>query len=376
MTAFGDQVVTFLGRLETLTLCRARRAVTLAGGVVRRDLAECTDVCIVGHRAASDLDHWRGHFDRARQYGARLVSENQFLRLIRATLPASLGEYALDAKDVQAGSGLTADHLDLLALFDVVEPVDGAYEFRDLILARSIAHLLAQGVAIADVVRDLAGRRKCFDRVPASLVADEEGRIVVGVGATRLELGGQLRLPLLGGACPSAEALFEMAEAAEDGGDYDEAERLYRSCLNRDRGDWMAAFNLANVLQHLEKVSEARQWLEHAVACRPGFADGWYNLGVVAAQSGGQVDAAEYFTRALGCDPLFADALYNLAALHFGQGRLAEAADLWRRYLQQDGQGEWARRARHGVALCHQLASQASTTPAAQQDVAAELGEG
>ncbi len=376
MTAFEHQVVAFLGRLETLTLCQARRAVTVAGGIVRRDLAECTDICIVGHRAASDLDSWRGHFDRARQYGVRLVSENQFLRLIRATLPAGLSEYALDAKDMQAGSGLSTEHLDLLTLFDVIEPVDGTFAFRDLILARSITHLLAQGVAIADVVRDLAGRRKCFDRVPASLVADDEGRIVIGVGATRLELGGQLRLPLLGGVCPSAEALFEMAEAAEDRADYDEAERLYRSCLNRDRRDWMAAFNLANVLQHMQKIAEARQWLEHAVACRPGFADGWYNLGVVAAQSGGQEDAAKYFTRALGCDPSFADALYNLAALHFGEGRLAEAADLWGRYLQQDGQGEWARRARHGMALCHQLAIQASATPAAQQDVAAELGEG
>ena len=168
--------------------------------------------------------------------------------------------------------------------------------------------------------------------------------------------------------------MFEAAEAAEECGDYGEAERLYRCCFGRDRSDGMVAFNLANVLQHLGREVESRRWLEHAVACRPGFADAWYNLGVMAARSGGEEEAAAHFERALRCDPSFADALYNLAALHFGEGRLAEAADLWGRYLQQDGQGEWARKARHGLALCHQLASQPSAAPPRHGDVAEDAG--
>jgi tetratricopeptide (TPR) repeat protein len=356
--AFEHQVVAFIGRLETLPLRRARRAVVKAGGRVRRDVGKALDTCIVGHGAASDIERWQPHIDRAKAAGARLLSENAFLQLLGSRPRPTAAGSGHSASDMQAGSGLADEDLDLLMLFDIVEPVDGVFAFRDLILARNIAQLLARGVAIADVIRDLAGRRRCFDRVPASLVEDEAGRIVVGIGPARLELDGQLRLPLEGGACPPIEALWEAAEAAEDRGDLEEAETFYRRCLDRDRSDHMAAFNLANVLLGLNREREARRWLEHAVACRPPFADAWYNLGVIAARSGRQDLAAHYYERALDGDPAFLDALYNLAAIRFGEGRLRDAAALWSRYLERETDGKWARRARHGVALCRGLGNQ------------------
>ena len=256
MSAFQDRFVTFIGRLELLPLHRARRLVTAAGGVLRRDLSRTSDLGVVGHRVAFDVERWRSHVDRAKRSGAQLISENTFLRLLGSCSSADLGDQALNTRDIQARSGLSAENVEILVLFDIVEPVDGAFPFRDLILARSIAHLLSQGVAIADVVRDLVGRRRCFDLMPASLVEDDDGRIVIGIGAKRFELDGQLRLPLSGGESPSAEALFDAAEAAEACGDHGEAERLYRCCLDRDRGDWLAAFNLANALQHLGRERE------------------------------------------------------------------------------------------------------------------------
>jgi tetratricopeptide (TPR) repeat protein len=352
MSAFAHRIVTFIGRMETMPLTRARRAVAAAGGSVRRDLSGATDTCVVGHRTAADLERWQPQLARARASGATLLSEHQFLCLLNIRQAPGADGRVYDMQDIKAASGLSVPQLEWLVLFDIVEPVDGRYDFRDLILAKSIAHLLGTGMHLTDVVRMLAGRRGCFDRLPASLVEDDAGRIVVGVGAARLELDGQLRLPLAGGECLSADALMDAAEAAEERGDLDEAADCYRRCLARDRRDAIAAFNLANVLHRQGRVQDARGWLEHAVACRPGFADAWYNLGVMMTEADRQDSAAHCFERALQGDPSLADALYNLAALRFGEGRVADAATLWRRYLEQDPHGEWARKARHGAALC------------------------
>ena len=59
---------------------------------------------------------------------------------------------------------------------------------------------------------------------------------------------------------------------------------------------------------------------------------------------------------AVEIDGDYADAIYNLGALEYEAGALAEAVHWWRRYLELDADSEWAKRARHGIALIERQA--------------------
>jgi tetratricopeptide (TPR) repeat protein len=361
---FANRVVSFIGRLRTMPAARASRAVAAGGGRVCR-LGRATDLGIVGRTAAADIGRIAPRLLRARQAGVRLISEGQFLRLAGATPTAATAaaagataHRAYGRPDLLAGSGLTAEVLEALELFDIVEAVDGRFAFRDLILVRAIRRLLAQGLPLADLIRDLAGRRAAFERLPADLIEDDIGHVAVGLGARVLELDGQLRLPLAGGDWTPPGELFEQAARAEADSRLQVAAALYRRCLATDPRDAAAAFNLANLRRRLGDSDEAVRLLRHALLVDPGFADAWYNLGLIAADAGRTDEAAGCFGRALAVDPSYADALFNLAMLAFREGRLTEAAALWQRFLMNHADGDWARRARHGLAICRRLARQ------------------
>jgi tetratricopeptide (TPR) repeat protein len=80
-----------------------------------------------------------------------------------------------------------------------------------------------------------------------------------------------------------------------------------------------------------------------------------YNLAHLLDAAGRTPEAEKAYGRALKADPKYADALFNAAMLHFRQERYGEAGDLWERYLAVDPHGDWARRARSGLAYCRRI---------------------
>ena len=169
------------------------------------------------------------------------------------------------------------------------------------------------------------------------------------------DLSGQLRLPLPEPESHSVDDLFEAAELAEEARDLARAERLYRRCVGLDRTDPGASFNLANLLCAQGRHSEAKLFFCLATEIEPGFAEGWYNLAHLLDAAGRTHEAEKAYGRALEADPKYADALFNAAMLHFRQERYREAGDLWERYLAVDPHGDWARRARSGLAYCRRI---------------------
>jgi tetratricopeptide (TPR) repeat protein len=322
---------------------------------VRRGITRRTSLCVVGHGALSQLDRWERRLEVARKNGAALVSENCFLRRAGMTLAGTSDHRVFDATEIASRSGIAPEHLRLLVLFDIMEPSDGRFGLRDLLVARSVHTLLSDGLRIVDVLRELACDRTALDRLPPNLFGDDAGRVAVRLGETVSEISGQLRLPLGAFDDCSVDELFEQAEEAEDLGDWSRAERLYRRYVDRDRKDPTAAYNLGNILYRLGREREARLWLQHAVGLDPGFAEGWYNLSLVERTSGDRHAACRHLEHALAADPMFADAMFNLAVLRFESGEHAAAEALWRRYLEHDARSEWARKARCGLRLCRQL---------------------
>ena len=69
------------------------------------------------------------------------------------------------------------------------------------------------------------------------LSRSEVGGLVMKLGAAAADLDGQLRLSMGEGEEPRIDDLFAAAETAEEEGDLDRAEVLYRRCIDIDRSD-------------------------------------------------------------------------------------------------------------------------------------------
>lgn len=352
------EVVVFVGRLEALPRRAAARLVEESGGQARRGITRRTRVIVVGHGAPASLglDRLQNRLDLGWRCGAAAWSENRFLRQFGVGDAAPAGARTFDAATVCAQSGLEAVSLRLLSLLDLVEPIDDRYGFQDIVTGRTVARLLNDGATLADVVVGLMRARRAGARAAPPIVRCADGTMALRLGNDVAEMDGQLRLPLAPAPGkeenPSVDELFEAAQWAEEEARWQAAERHYRRCVDLDRADPTGPFNLANVLHRQGRLAEAALYFRLALSIDPAFAEAWYNLAHVAEAQGRGAMALECLQHAVDADRQFGDALYNLALLRFHNGDHQDAARLWRRYLAVDGDGEWARRARAGLALC------------------------
>ena len=220
--------------------------------------------------------------------------------------------------------------------------------FRDLAALRAIKALLAGGVPLARVRRELVALRgRLGDGASLAEVPFEVRDGHVAVRGDAAPLTGQLSLPFLpptalapGGelhelptrpveAPEPAPALtgddwFDRAIALEDS-DAGAAIDAYRRAL-RLRPDHVEAWiNLGRLHAEAGAGPAAADCFGHALALDPTDATALYNLGVVAQDDGREADAIVYYTRALDLDTGLAEAHYNLATL-FDQSGDARSA--------------------------------------------------
>lgn len=290
----------------------------------------------------------KARVDLERQAGRQLISENGFLRLlglVQAPATASLSRRSLLDQ-----SGLAEPEFALLSLFDAFEHDHEPYSFHDLILAKKYGELISGGASWSAIARSVhRSSGPVTSLTSLSLEADGRDGIYARLGERLSELDGQLLLPMERADDAEQEALFELAEAAEAEGQYEEAATLYGKCLALDPGDSVAAFNRANCLRALGQEEDAQRAYLLALKIDPDFVEAWFNLADLSKGMGQTDSARKYLLQAIALDGLYADAVYNLAALEFESGRLAEARGWWRRYLELDGNSEWARNAAKGV---------------------------
>ena len=199
--------------------------------------------------------------------------------------------------------------------------------------------------------------------------------LMVNLGIA-LRFGGELR---------EAKELFEKAFATDEGRraagqqlaqlamderDFDRAERVLRSVLERERGaaeihnalglvleqkgrfaesaseydasarlDANAAEprnNLGNLAKRDRRIDESERWYLAAIAADP-YSMGAYNNLALLCQERGQVDRAiDLYGRALAKAPNNAVVMNNLASLYFATGENREARTLWRKATEAD----------------------------------------
>ncbi|RUW17849.1 tetratricopeptide repeat protein [Mesorhizobium sp. M4B.F.Ca.ET.215.01.1.1] len=284
-----------------------------------------------------------------REAGRALISENGFLRLLglmKAPEASSLSRQSLIDQ-----SRLAGDDLDMLSLFDAFEHDGEPYSFRDLILARKYAGLIASGATWGAIARSVHRSGPVASLTAKSLnVGSQHGRpdaIYLDEGLS--ELDGQLLFDLGSPEDDTLEELFAEAETAEEEERHDDAATLYQRCLAIDPSDAIAAFNRANCLRGASRVAEAAHDYARAIKLDPGFVEAWFNLAGLMSDEGKVASARRHLQKAITLDKAYADPVFNLARLEFDAGNFPEARRLWARYLELDTDSEWARLARKGI---------------------------
>ncbi|WP_095200598.1 tetratricopeptide repeat protein [Mesorhizobium carmichaelinearum] len=347
-----------IGALAAFPLRLAAREVERQHGQLRRGITRRTTHVVFGRtllakagltkNGDAGIEH---HVAAERAAGRILLSENGFLRLLglmKAPEASSLSRQSLIEQ-----SRLSGADLDHLSLFDAFEHDAEPYSFRDLILARKYAGLIAGGATWGAIARSVHRSGPVASLTAKSLnVGSQHGRPdAIYLEGGQSELDGQLLFDL-GSAVQgddTLEELFSEAEAVEEGGDHDGAAALYQRCLAIDPSDAIAAFNRANCLRAGGHAADAAHDYARAIKLDPAFVEAWFNLAGLMSEQGRDASARRHLQKAIALDKSYADPVFNLARLEFDAGNLPEARRLWVRYLELDAESEWAGVAAKGV---------------------------
>lgn len=336
------------GALAAFPRRLAAREVEKQGGRLRRGLTRAASHVVFGRTLVSR----RGEAEIEAKYDAAIdakklpLSESGFLRAL-GLLPA-LAPAELTRKSLIEQSGLKARDFDLLALFDAFERDAEPFSFRDLILSRKYAGLIAGGASWGAVGRSIHQAGPVASLTALSLHKGNPN-IYARRGEALSELDGQHLLPLAEVATDDPETLFALAEEAEGEERFAEAAALYGRCLALDPSDSVAAFNRGNCLRAAERPDEAANAYMVAIKRDPGFTEAWFNYAALLVHEKKPDVARRHLVTAIEIDKTYADPVYNLATLEYEAGNLAEARRWWARYLELDTTSEWAKRATRGI---------------------------
>ena len=349
----AGQTLHVVGRIQGLTRRRLEQLVHNRGGKLATRPSNRVTIVAFGHSAvAQALDDGRVKLPPGLPATAALISENVLRRHLGLLDPPPAVERSMARTEIERLAGLSANLVSCLVLFDVLEPVDERFAYRDLVGAREAARLLRQGVALGDVLAaSVALRRRGSHLAEARLTEGPSGALVREIGGQLAELSGQLTMRLEQTARSLDDLLVEAEDAAERG-DLAAAESLYTTAMRADAADPVLPFNLGNVFQSQGRAPEAKIAWQIAVARDPAFAEAWYNLALTAEDEKQTDLAIAEYRRAVQAQPDYADAYFNLALLLTKLDRCAEALGIWERFLELEPSSRHASTAQKALALC------------------------
>ena len=255
------------------------------------------------------------------------------------------------------------------------------YTFNDLIAVKAAKDLLATGMPLQRVRKNVEALKQALpgDTHPTTklrVCCDGETIVALADDIAFQPIGGQVvmafNVPSFGEhvmqtlAMPRVEAVpapvddspteahggttayknFVEACAAEDRGESDVAEHLFRQALDLEPNMAAALTNLGNLVYRQGELHEARSLYERALEHEPAQPEARYNLANLLEDLGDTELAISEMRRVCAAAPEFADAHYNLGIMLAQVGGTTQARQHLERYLELDGASDWARHAR------------------------------
>jgi tetratricopeptide (TPR) repeat protein len=336
------------GRLRGLTKRRIAQLVSASLAKMARRPSQAT-LLVLGHSSAAStlLDDGELDFAFDTPQQAAFTSERRFKSQLGIVSPRSAGERNYSSNQLTRHSGLSERQIRSLALYDILDPVDGSFSYRDLIAARTIGRLVSSGASLAKIAAAaLALELHGVDLATARLSESSWGEILQEIEGRPARLDGQLLLPLQGDDIDANDA-FARAEASEADGDLADAVRWYELAARLDQEDPVIPFNLGNALDAMGEPGKAEIAYRQAIGRSPELADAWFNLGVLQERTERYKDALVSYEQATIAEPSYRDALFNSAALLMRLQRFAEALTLWERLAESMEGAAEAKRLAH-----------------------------
>lgn len=120
---------------------------------------------------------------------------------------------------------------------------------------------------------------------------------------------------------------------AQDEGDWEEAERCYRTAYELAGGHF--GYCLGTALNFLGRFEECRPiMIEQAERLQPD-AMSWFQLGVANGNTGRTPEAVAAYEKAIALDPDYDVAMFNLGGVYWNNGDLVAAARVWRQAIDR-----------------------------------------
>ena len=212
--------------------------------------------------------------------------------------------HAYGVREVQKLLRLPLSTIRTLVHAGFVSPTRGPrnawqFSFQDLIVLRTAQALAAAKVPPRRIARSMRQlRRHLPQSMPLSglSIAAEADRVVVREGASRWQAdSGQYLLAFEGSptdgsltvlerpphTIADADTFIERGYALHEAGELQQAERTYREGIDACGDDPVLLFNLAVVLEDMERKSDAVGAYERALSADPTLADCHYNLALL-----------------------------------------------------------------------------------------------
>jgi tetratricopeptide (TPR) repeat protein len=313
-----DARIALIGRLGRVPRRRLAGVLQERNATLTRRITGQSDLVVVAHGAVTLVQSGKlgESLAQADQRGLPLLSEHGMLRRLGLLPEIAPEPRSHSLRELASWAALNPATARLLALFDIIEDVDGRYSFRDLKAARDFARRLDHredlpaALETALDVRRRHGFRRHLAETPLTGMDDQ----------IAMDLGDDVE---------SFDEVWERALDAETSHDYAAAEDAYRRCVAIRPRDAVCLFHLADVVAELDRRDEARVFLHRALAVRPDFAEAWFNLSLL--ETG--VAVTNCLERAVAADPACIEAVHDLALSHMKDGAYDKALPFWERYL-------------------------------------------
>jgi tetratricopeptide (TPR) repeat protein len=365
MRGFDRLTVTLIGAPEHFPASRLRRAVEARGGTLISRIEAKSDLIVIAHGGVGRLSTGRLRSVLA-QAGTDVLTEHQFLRDLGLMRPLEPKVHDYDVAVFSEQCRLTRRELATLELFDVLEPDEGHYAFRDLVLARQIRSLLDAGITLPIVIGATVAFRRAASRHGAAMLdgtrSASSRELVVPMGTWLRTIEGRARPKTLSQDMPLAAYFYDLAEAAEQAEGWALAEQLYLRCARIDPNDALALFHQARMVRRQNRPEAAAILFGNATEIDPTLADAWFGLGELAAEARDTDQARKHFAAALACEPDYADAAFQLAVMHLNRGDVRSALPLFERYAERDPDGRWRNAAFRAARLCQSPPARPAST--------------